>query len=281
MRLIIVRDIYDESTATSCRVADGMEALRIIRGSFPVAPENARFYLDMPSEETDISPHGPFDMESIRRISTLTEGVLTYAVYPAGGWVAGLVTIVVAVVASFFFSPKPKASNLSSRQQKNTRQASPNNGFSERQNEARVNCRVPDIFGTVRSTPDLIAPVYSEFKDNVEVENVLAVIGCGQYEIHDMRDDTTAVSDIGGATVEVYKPGVNVSTGEPYYRVGNAISSAPMMAQASNAVDGQTLKAPNQGYYKGNSDIRMVWPNIIRAKDDSQVDFTEIGRAHV
>ena len=158
---------------------------------------------------------------------------------------------------------------------RNVQQESPNNGLSERTNQARVNGRVPDILGKVRSTADLLAQPYKIFENHVEKEIAFMCIGRGAYEIHDARDDTTPISQIAGASVEVYAPFTSPNGGQaPQLRIGNAINQPVISSKRINSVNGQVLQPQDVG-----SAIRrgMVFrsPNEV-VSQDGELDFTEL-----
>ena len=77
--------------------------------------------------------------------------------------VAAVISVAVAVY-TYLNMPKPETADTS---------GSSNNSLSQRQNKHRVNQRINDQYGTVKSIPDLIAPVYRYYKDNVQVEECL------------------------------------------------------------------------------------------------------------
>lgn len=158
--------------------------------------------------------------------------------------------------------------------ERNVRAESPNNGLSERTNQVRVNGRVPDIYGTVRSTPDLLAPSYKVFQDHVEKEISFMCIGRGSHTVHDVRDDTTLVQEIAGTSVEVYAPFTSPNSGHaPQLRIGNAIGLPVLSAKRVNSVNGQTLQPPDSGRVVRRSTVFQS-PNVIVGQD-AGVDFTE------
>nr|MCJ9138093.1 hypothetical protein [Acinetobacter baumannii]MCJ9280973.1 hypothetical protein [Acinetobacter baumannii] len=113
---------------------------------------------------------------------------------------------IVAIMAAYSIytvltMPKPQAPTVGSS----------NNELAQRSNQARLNGRIPDIFGRVRSYPDLIAQPYTYFDDATgkEIEYCLMAIGRGYYQIEDCRDGTTEVSGIDGVSVSIYDPGVS------------------------------------------------------------------------
>lgn len=231
-------------------------------------PDSARLYYGQVATERDITP---YDDAGIKALQGLTDQPIYCVVYPEGGtelFIAAVVGLFVAVTALM----KPAIPNNAVRNQQAN---SPNNELSARTNSARVKGRIPDIYGTVRSTPDLLSAVYSTFSNNQEIENSVMCIGRGAYEVNDIRDGETPVSSIAGTTVEVYAPYVNISTSEPYIRIGSPISGAPKKITKSNSVNGQVLRPPNADNYIGTNDIYFKYPDEINLENTEEVSFLE------
>ena len=155
-------------------------------------------------------------------------------------------------------------------------QESANNRLADRENTARLNGRIPDIFGTVRSTPDLLATPYRLYENHQEVEHSFMCIGRGEYDVSEIKDGDTLVSEISGASVEVYGP----DKVAPQVTVGDPIDEPVYQVVTSNSVNGQTLFAPNSRSIKGSEDIAFRSPDQILARRDGvdqneQIDFTE------
>ncbi|MDR0001579.1 phage tail protein, partial [Acinetobacter sp. 11367] len=191
-KVIIVPDVYDRSTWSETEVED---VLAYIYQQFDVWPENAKIYHNQIAESCDVTPNHPKRINAqIEHIQTL-EGTFYVVIEPAepislAMWV--FYAIVAATTAYSLYMvltmPKPQAPVAGSS----------NNELAQRSNQARLNGRIPDIFGRVRSYPDLIAQPYTYFDDATgkEIEYCLMVIGRGYYQIKDCRDGTTEVSGI-------------------------------------------------------------------------------------
>ncbi|WP_454676495.1 host specificity factor TipJ family phage tail protein [Achromobacter marplatensis] len=218
-----------------------------------------------------VTPMRPEDVSALRGMP----GPFIIEVFPREGltWTAiavALAASTASMILTSILTPDPP--NATAR---NVQQESPNNGLSERTNQARVNGRVPDILGKVRSTADLLAQPYKIFENHVEKEIAFMCIGRGAYEIHDARDDTTPISQIAGASVEVYGPFTSPNSGHaPQLRIGNAINQPVIASKRVNSVNGQVLQPQDVG-----SAIRrgMVFrsPNEV-VSQDADLDFTEI-----
>jgi hypothetical protein len=232
-------------------------------------PSTARIYNEFVSSATDVTPACEAD---VKRLGEL-EGPFYVVVYPADPVTIIVAIVAVVVVAAVVMAAQqPPTPTL-----RNTQNQSPNNELSERSNKPRPMARIPDIFGTVRSTPDLIAVPYTTYVNNQEVENMVMCIGRGQYEIHDAYDDTTLCSDIAGTTIQVYKPNTSINSGTPYYQIGTPLTDSAYNAARSNSVNGQVLRAPNSNSFKGNSNIYFKYPDIIRTGylEADDYDLTE------
>lgn len=239
-----------------------------LASQFQDFPATARIYHSHIAVANDVTPH---DKESIDRLSAM-DGEFYCVVYPAdlisfGSWVAAKVF----GYAVGLLVPKPPNATL-----RNTSAASPNNELAGRTNSARINGRIPDIFGTVRSTPDLIALPYTLYDNNVEVEHTIMCIGRGTHEIHDFYDGDTRIVDIAGSTVQVYSPNTDIVIGTPSYSVGAAITDEPLSTQKSDSVNGQVMRPSNSNSMGANLDIEFKYPNEIKLTVASSRDFTKV-----
>ena len=139
-----------------------------------------------------------------------------------------------------FIPDIPSPSNLNRTQQ------SPNNALAGRTNEARVLQRIEDIYGTVRSYPSLLQPVYSKYINNVQYEYSYMCIGRGWYAVNDVKDGETLLSEITGTKAEFFNPFTSPNSGSPFLTIGGAIGENINLVKKSNNVDGETLQARNQ-----------------------------------
>ncbi|WP_180114605.1 host specificity factor TipJ family phage tail protein [Acinetobacter sp. YH12063] len=132
-----------------------------------------------------------------------------------------------------------------------------NNSLASRQNKHRTSERAPDIYGKVKSIPDLIAPLYRYYANNVQVEEALLSIGTGYFEIDSdqIKEGETPINTIEGASLSVYEPNT-LTTGVAQIQIGEAFSDAPIVAKQVSSVDGkQKLISPNSAMltYKNTS----------------------------
>ena len=128
----------------------------------------------------------------------------------------------------------------------NRTQQSSNNSLANRTNEARVLQRIEDIFGLVRAYPSLIQPVYSKYINNKQYEYSYMCLGRGWYDVADVRDGETLLSDIDGTSAEFFNPFTSPNSGSPFLTIGSAISEPILLVKRSNNVTGEVLKARDQ-----------------------------------
>ncbi len=160
-----------------------------------------------------------------------------------------VVTVLSAALAIYTYMNMPEIPDQAS--------GSGNNSLASRQNKHRTSERVPDIYGNVKSIPDLIAPLYRYYADSVQVEEALLSIGTGYFEIDpdQIKEGETPVNTIEGASLSVYEPNT-LTTGAAQIQIGEAFTDAPIVAKQVSSVDGkQKLISPNNAMkvYKGVS----------------------------
>lgn len=159
------------------------------------------------------------------------------------------VTVLSAALAIYTYMNMPEIPDQAS--------GSGNNSLASRQNKHRTSERVPDIYGNVKSIPDLIAPLYRYYADNVQVEEALLSIGTGYFEIDpdQIKEGETPINTIEGASLSVYEPNT-LTTGAAQIQIGEAFTDAPIVAKQVSSVDGkQKLISPNSAMltYKNTS----------------------------
>lgn len=263
-KVIIVPDVYDRSTWSEADVED---VLAYIYQQFDVWPENAKIYHNQIAESCDVTPNHPKRINAqIEHIQTL-EGTFYVVIEPAepitlATWI--FYAIVAATTAYSLYMvltmPKPQAAIAGSS----------NNELSQRSNQARLNGRIPDLFGRVRSYPDLIAQTYTIYENDIEIEECLMCIGRGYYQILDMRDGDTDVANIAGTSVSVYDPFTSI-VGTPIYQVGEPFTELPKFVRNSASINGQTIELPNSAVLE-SSNVWFQSPNLIKG---AGLDFTQ------
>ncbi len=149
---------------------------------------------------------------------------------------------------------------------------SPNNALAARTNQQRLGGRIPDIFGTVYSVPDLTAVTYSVYIDHKEVEMSAYRVGRGKHHVFEAYDDTAPISQVFGSSVLVFDPDTTFDD-TPAFQFGSAFTAeeaswSRKVAKRYTSVNGQTLQAPD-AYLTVATTFKN--PNIIETS--SSVDF--------
>lgn len=161
-----------------------------------------------------------------------------------------VVTVLSAALAVYTYMNMPEIPDQQAS-------GSGNNSLASRQNKHRTSERAPDIYGNVKSIPDLIAPLYRYYADNVQVEEALLSIGTGYFEIDpdQIKEGETPINTIEGASLSVYEPNT-LTTGVAQIQIGEIFTDASIVAKQVSSVDGkQKLISPNNAMkvYKGVS----------------------------
>jgi len=222
-----------------CLLKDWMN----IREEYP----EARLYKDSICAQNDVTPKTK--EEALRLLHADGDYfVLCHAGTPFEIFLV-VVTVLSAALAIYTYMNMPEIPDQAS--------GSGNNSLASRQNKHRTSERVPDIYGNVKSIPDLIAPLYRYYADNVQVEEALLSIGTGYFEIDSdqIKEGETPINTIEGASLSVYEPNT-LTTGTAQIQIGEAFADLPIVAKQVSSVDGkQKLISPNNAMkvYKGVS----------------------------
>lgn len=184
--------------------------------------------------------------------------------------IAAIVSIVLSVAVAFLM-PAP---SIAQTNQNNNQSSSANNELSNRENKMRVNGRITDNYGAGWNTPDLIAVPYKVYENNVEVEHIVGCIGRGHYKINGAYDGETNIVDIAGASVEVFRPGVDIVSGQPYFSIGTEITTPPLSVQHQNSVNGQILRPADTQSLEGTNYLQFAYPNEILRAAANNTDLT-------
>ncbi|MEI1709688.1 host specificity factor TipJ family phage tail protein [Acinetobacter baumannii] len=259
-KVVIIPKQFSEEGRSEAYVED---VVAYLFQQFSIWPEHARIYHNHIAESCDVTPNNPRTINSqIQHLQSL-EGEFYIVIEPE--WLQILFYAIVAITAAYSLytvltMPKPQAPVAGSS----------NNELAQRSNQARLNARIPDIFGKVRSYPDLIAQTYTIYKDGIEIEECLMCIGRGYFQILDMRDGDTDVANIAGTSVSVYDPFTSI-VGTPIYQVGEAFTELPKFVRTSASINGQTIELPNKAVLE-SSNVWFQSPNLIKG---AGLDFTQ------
>lgn len=274
MQLTIIPNALDHKGWEHIQTDDVLAALT---ARFDKFPPTARLYHESVALANDVTPGSEEDVQALRAMP----GPFFVVVYPADPLTAAYIVFAALVVVAI--TARPRIPVVSQRTQ-NT--GSSNNALSERTNRPRLGGRIPDIYGTVLSVPDMAALPYTVFENHIEVDYAFLCIGRGSYDFPSVdgapriRDGQTLVSKIDGATVEIYAPFTSPNAADtPQLRIGDPITVPVVSAARSKAVNGQVLVAPNDAgdaRIVGEGDIRFGPTNHIEASVASLLDFTTV-----
>lgn len=197
----------------------------------------------------------------LSRTATIFDKIVIVNRQQASAVVAIVVAVIAAVVA-YALTPKPKIPNNSGEQKDST-----NNKLTAQTNIARLYQAKPDIYGCVRSYPDIVNPAGSEYINNVKYIEHLFCIGVGYYEFDKFKYDQTLLDKIAGTTYTVYHPGDII----PIVRY----------QFPSAEVDGQELVPPNlsneilfETEYKNLVSLTLKNDTVtIKLNSDDDVDY--------
>lgn len=168
-----------------------------------------------------------------------------YVVLQSPGDPATILWTVVKIVAMYVIAqalaPDPKLPNNVNRTQQ-----SPNNALGSRENQVRTLQRVEDIYGTVKSIPSLMMPTYIKYINHKKYEYGYYCVGRGYYDIAEVRDGDTLISDIAGAAASIYDPFTSPNNAAPAQTIGSSIIDRILTVARKVEVDGITLPAANQ-----------------------------------
>lgn len=213
-------------------------------------PDNTRIYNMSVCDVCDVTPHDEKDVQLLLGM----EGPFYVITYP--GWEA-VPYILMAIVAIVSILNAPKIPNTVVRDGSDA--PSSNNGLSDRSNKARINGRIPDIFGQVRSVPDLLCASYKEFENNVEVEHSYLSVGRGYYQINETEifEETTPIPQIVGSSVEVYAPftSPNQIGVTPQLTIGVPIATKIRNVKPYSSVNNQIVDLLSASEYSADETI--------------------------
>lgn len=264
--VIIIRDQFSQNK-TEAMVDD---VCKYLAEQFYSFPENARIYHNHVSKQTDVTPKTVADIEHLKTL----EGTFYVVMHPE--WIQIVFWVVTAIMAAYSVytiatMPKPATGGAGSS----------NNELAARANQARVKSRIPDIYGMVRSYPDLIAVTYTYYQNEIEVEECLMAIGRGHYQIHDCRDGDTPAGAINGVSVSIYEPGIPLVGDTAFYRIGQVFNSLPLSVKKSASINGQTLQQPSDRVLSdedNSAGIYFTTGGVINRKNTG-INFTSYFKA--
>ena len=198
---------------------------------------------------------------------------------PGGGAIGGVLKVFTAILNPILKLLMP-SQKVSTPGLDNSQAASPNNSLTDRNNKPRPYERTYDICGTIQSIPSDLMTVYRLYN------NSGTVIEYGYYDVgrdyldtpvSGITDGDTLLADITGSSAAVYAPFTSPNSGDaPQTLVGDAIAEKLYITSASNEIDGQTLRAPNDLVTKvGSTTIASLSGTIGKLTDNTAPEFSE------
>lgn len=218
--LIYHNDIKGLTEKEIYQLDTSLSLLQNIQNKFPNGFDNTVTDIYVNNEKID-----PLVYDLSRKATVFDEVVIVNR--QQGSVIVGIiVAVVAAAVVAHTLTPTPKTPNNTGNQKEST-----NNKLTGQTNIARLYQAKPDIYGCVRSYPDIINPAGSEYIDNVKYIDHLFCIGVGYYDLNNLKYDQTLLNKISGTTYKIYQP-------------GDIIPNVRYQFQSAE-VDGQELTPPN------------------------------------
>lgn len=213
--LQIYEDPLDASTITIEQTDNVLKRFLEIKAQFP----QARIYKNTPCVENDVTP-----IDKLTALNLLDAGPEDqfHIVCHAGDIISAVNYVVVKIFGSIVNAlvKVPTLENQSSDA------GSSNNDLTSRENKQRIGQRVADIYGKVKSIPDLIVPSFVYYVDKQEIEESMMCVGRGYYQIQDIKDGDTTLSTITGSACSIYEPNTSI-IGTPQIQIGDAFTENP------------------------------------------------------
>lgn len=270
VELVVIRDIFNPQNNIESYQGHDIEQLLMQAFGGQGLSDSVRLYHGDLSK--DITPKTPQDVDKIMRLN----GRIYAVVKPMGldPFTVALIVSVVVSVATAFLMPVPAVANQSAN-----KPPSPNNALAARTNQQRLGGRIPDIFGTVWSVPDLIAPTYTVYVGSREIEYSYMCVGRGKYDAKKALDDTTPINQVYGSSVLIYDPDTNLQD-EPSFVFGSQFSPnealfSSLSVRRYTSVNGQLL--PPRNDYLDAEGVVFKPPNIIELSGSSDADRFSAG----
>ncbi|MEP7839937.1 host specificity factor TipJ family phage tail protein, partial [Acinetobacter baumannii] len=275
----MIKIIYKQDPLSEDKTIEHAETLgQWLTSKYDYMPEHVRIFhttSNMDHAEisfaNEVTPKNAYELKQL----DFLPGTFIVIENPKGidpitlAWIA--VASIVMGVAVALLMPVP---SITQTNQNNNQSSSANNELSNRENKTRVNGRIADIYGAAHDTPDLITVPYKVYENNVEVEHVVGCIGRGHYKINGAYDGETNIVDIAGASVEVFRPGVDIVSGEPYFSLGTEITTPPLTVQHQTSVNGQVLRPADTQSLEGTNYLHFAYPNEILRASANNTDLT-------
>lgn len=267
--LIVIRNPLNP-TVSDVEQYIGHDLESLIKQAFPQGlTESVKFYHGSLLKEVPRDTEQ--DIDNLLRL----EGRIYAVIKPMG--VETIIAIAVSVLVSVavaLLMPIPTVNQNAST----TQAPSPNNALAQRTNRQRLGGRVPDIYGELWATPDLLSQPYTFYFNHKQTEFAYMCLGRGRFNVVKAFDDATPIEQIKGSSVYVYDPNESYWDNSPKFRFGEEATAEELTymnlyAKRYSSVNGQSVN-PADDLIGG--DIRFGAKNLVRAEG---FDFTTVFKA--
>lgn len=258
--LIVVNNALEYDKAQTLH---GDNLFNLVRSVYPKGlPSNTYLYWRQWDSDCDVTPECEQDIEKLNALT----GVFYLVTYPSAAvplWAVIAISVGVSLAVAFLM-PMPQMPNTAGTSQP----PSPNNALAQRTNRQRLGGRVPDIYGTIKAIPDLLANVYNYYHNHRQIEFALMCLGRGYYNVQKAFDDATPIEQINSAGVLVYAPSTNILESAPQVKFGMnsnlKLDYLNTVAKRYTAVNGQSIN-PSDNVV--GTTIQFRAPNYVTCYD--------------
>lgn len=197
--LIYHKDINGLTEKEIYQLDTTLSLLQNIRNKFPQGFDNSVTDIYINNQKID-----PLSYDLSRLTTVFDRVVIVNRQQGVDPWslaIAAIVAVVSAIVA-YALTPTPKTPNSAGEQKDSS-----NNKLTGQTNIARLYQAKPDIYGCVRSYPDIVNPAGTEYIDNVKYVEHLFCVGVGEYQLENFKYDQSLLDKIAGTSYTAYRPG--------------------------------------------------------------------------
>ena len=184
----------------------------------------------------DVTPKTAADVDALERLS----GDFTLMAVPQGPVAPYLIATAISLAIGFILRPSIEAVEPPDPGR------SPTNALTRGRNRQRVGGRVPDIYGSVYHTPDLLAPIFERFEYGSKVEYMLLCVGRGTFgSSMTIYDGGVNISGISGYSAKVFEPG-DALDDTPAQSIGDDFDLDTMTWQKIESAEYQNIPPNNE-----------------------------------
>lgn len=223
-------------------------------------PEGARLF----HGRKDVTPRSEPDVAALEKLS----GEFTLSITPKAPLVGYAVATLVSIGVGMLLRPKIEMPEEEDPYQV---PGSPTNALARLGNRERLGERVPDIYGTVKSTPDLLAPVFKRWENGEEVHYTLLCLGRGTFTDPTITDGEIDIADIVGYGAKVFAPGVELD-GTAQDSVGDDFDLDDMFWKRIEGAEFEDIPPYNDKQNQSTTDATSSKSNLYVRRPDYVTD---------